>query len=214
MPMEIIHHKAEAYAKRYTTKLDSLLEENELETMRDHPHAQMHSGHVQGKVLEMLSLMIKPHKILEIGTFTGFSALCLCKGLEQEGVLHTIELREEDALNAALYFKKAGVEDQIRLHVGDAIDIIPGIKEEWDLVFIDADKIRYIDYYELTLPFLKKGGWIVADNVLFHGEVLKDEITGKNAKAIQDFNYHVSEDKRVAQVLLTVRDGLLIIRKL
>lgn len=212
--MEIIDHKAEEYAKRYTSLLDTLSAENEAQTMMNHPHAQMHSGQVQGKVLEMLSLMVRPLKILEIGTFTGFSALCLSKGLQQGGVLHTIEIREEDALNAAGYFKKAAAGDKIKLHIGDALDIIPGLTEEWDLVFIDADKVSYIDYYELTLPFLKKGGWIIADNVLFHGQVLEDEIMGKNAKAIHAFNEHVSADNRVEQVMLTVRDGLLIIRKL
>lgn len=214
MQMEIIDHKAEAYAKKYTSPLDTLLAENEEKTMKAHAHAEMHSGHVQGKVLEMLSLMIKPLKVLEIGTFTGFSALCLSRGLQPDGVLHTIELREEDALNAAAYFKKAGATEKIISHIGNALDIIPAIQEEWDLVFIDADKVSYINYYELTLPLLKKGGWIIADNVLFHGQVLEDEIKGKNAKAIQAFNEHISADNRVSQVMLTVRDGLLIIRKL
>lgn len=212
--MEIIHHKAEEYAKRYSSSLDHLLAENEKHTMMNHPHAQMHSGQVQGKVLEMISLMVRPQKILEIGTFTGFSALCLSKGLQEGGVLHTIEIREEDALNAEAYFQKSGAGDKIKLHIGNALDIIPGLNEEWDLVFIDADKAGYIDYYELTLPSLKKGGWIIADNVLFHGQVLEDEIKGKNAKAIHAFNEHVSADNRVEQVMLTVRDGLLIIRKL
>ena len=212
--MEIIHHKIAEYAKKYTSPLDYLLSENERITLLDHPHAQMHSGHIQGKVLEMLSLMIRPEKILEIGTFTGFSALCLAKGLREGGKLHTIELREEDALTAQDYFKRAGAEDKIISHIGNAIDLIPLINTEWDLIFIDADKVSYTDYYELTLPYLKKGGWIIADNVLFHGQVLEDDIKGKNAKAMHAFNVHILTDKRVEQVMLTVRDGLLIIRKL
>ncbi len=212
--MDIIDQKAESYSNRFTSPLEAVLHENEMHTIASHPMAQMHSGHVQGKFLEMLSLMIKPEKVLEIGTFTGFSALCLAKGLKENGMLHTIELREEDALNAENYFKKAGAENYITLHIGNALEIIPQLKESWDLVFIDADKVSYIEYYELTLPFLKKGGWILADNVLFHGQVLEDEVKGKNAKAIQAFNEYVQADSRVEQVMLTVRDGLLLIRKL
>jgi predicted O-methyltransferase YrrM len=157
--------------------------------------------------------MIRPQKILEIGTFTGFSALCLAKGLQPGGSLHTIELREDDAATAKKYFVQANV-NSIVLHVGDAREIIPSLEEQWDLVFIDADKVSYIDYYELTLPAVKQGGFILADNVLFHGEVLQAELKGKNAKAIQAFNEYVANDNRVEKVLLTVRDGLLLIKKL
>jgi caffeoyl-CoA O-methyltransferase len=212
--MDIVNAAAEAYSKKYTSLPDEILIENETSTLATHAHAQMHSGHVQGKFLEMLSRMINPEKILEIGTFTGFSALCLSKGLRQNGILHTIELRAEDAATADAYFKKAGAENSIRLHIGNALDIIPTLNEKWDLVFIDADKVSYIEYYELTLPLVNKGGWILADNVLFHGQVLEPEIKGKNAKAIQLFNDHVAADNKVEQVLLTVRDGLMLIRKL
>jgi caffeoyl-CoA O-methyltransferase len=212
--MDLVNQNAEDYAKEYTSPLENLLLENETNTLAMHEHSEMHSGHVQGRILEAVSRMIKPRKILEIGTFTGFSALCLSKGLTQDGVLHTIELREEDAANAAGYFKRSGIGDKIRLHIGNAIDIIPGLNEKWDLVFIDADKVSYIEYYELTLPFLNSEGWILADNVLFHGQVLEKEIKGKNARAIHEFNEHVRADKRVEQVMLTVRDGLMLIRKL
>ena len=210
----MINQMAEAYALKYTSPMDEILLENQLNTMAFHKHAHMHSGLLQGKLLEMLSLMIKPEKILEIGTFTGFSALCLTKGLQEGGVLHTIELREEDAGNARSYFTRHQAGAKVQLHVGNAIDIIPGLKEQWDLVFIDADKVSYIDYYELTLPYINPGGWIIADNVLFHGEVLEDSMKGKNAKAIHAFNEHVTADTRVEQVVLTVRDGLMLIRKL
>ena len=212
--MELVNQKAETYSKEYTSPLDAVSFENETTTLATHELSQMHSGHVQGKFLEMISRMIKPKKVLEIGTFTGFSALCLSKGLVEGGALHTIELREEDAATAASYFNKAGTEHQIKLHVGNAIDIIPQLNETWDLVFIDADKVNYIDYYELTLPFLNRDGWILADNVLFHGQVLENELKGKNAKAIDAFNKHIAADKRVEQVMLTVRDGLMLIRKL
>ena len=212
--MELVNHIAEDYIKEYTSTLDGILKEIEEYTLSNHPHAQMLSGHVQGKLLEMLSRMIRPIRILEIGTFTGFSALCLAKGLTPEGQLHTIEIRNEDAMLAQQYFIKAGVENKIHLHTGDALAIIPVLNEAWDLIFIDADKVNYINYYELTLPLLRKGGWIIADNVLFHGQVLEEPVTGKNAKAIKAFNEHVAYDNRVEQVLLTVRDGLSIIRKI
>ncbi len=212
--MDLINPLADNYAKEYSSPLDEILSENEAVTLSSHEHAQMHSGHVQGKLLEMISRMIRPGKILEIGTFTGFSALCLAKGLKEGGILHTIELRAEDAAFAAEYFKKAAAENKIQLHIGNAHDIIPRLNENWDMVFIDADKVSYIEYYELTLPFLNSGGWILADNVLFHGQVLEEAIKGKNAIAIQAFNDHIAADKRVEQVLLTVRDGLMLIRKL
>ncbi len=211
--MELINEKAEAYAKRHTSSLDPVLAEIEKFTLANHAHAHMLSGHVQGKALELFSCMIKPKKILEIGTFTGFSALCLAKGLEEGGKLHTIELREEDAITAGNYFIKAGMQNSIQLHIGNALDIIPTLAESWDLVFIDADKVNYINYYELTLPLVKKGGWLLADNVLFHGEVLEQNVKGKNAKAIEEFNDHVSKDERVQHAMLTIRDGLLLIQK-
>jgi predicted O-methyltransferase YrrM len=161
----------------------------------------------------MFCQMLNPLKVLEIGTFTGYSALCLVKGMQANGMLHTIELREADATTAATNFERAGFSQQIQLHVGDALQIIPTIDEIWDLIFIDADKVRYIDYYELTLPKLKKGGWIIADNVLFHGQVLEAPVIGKNAIAIQSFNDHVLADDRVEQMLLPLRDGLMLIRK-
>ena len=211
--MELINQMAEDYCMKYSTPLDEILLENQANTMANHPHAQRLSGHLQGKLLEMLSCMIKPEKVLEIGTFTGFSALCLSKGLGETGILHTIEIREEDAETARQYFNRVNVGERIKLHVGNALEISPELNEKWDLIFLDADKVSYIEYYELTLPYLNLGGWIIADNVLFHGEVLKTELKGKNAKAIQAFNEHVSADTRVEQVMLTVRDGLMLIRK-
>ncbi len=212
--MEWLHHKAEAYAQHYSSGLDDLLQQIEKDTLANHPEAHMLSGQVQGKLLEMFSKMIRPMSVLEIGTFTGFSAICLAKGLQAGGVLHTIELRDQDASTAKKYFDRIQSALNIQLHVGNALEIIPTLNNKWDLIFIDADKVNYIHYYELTLPQLNKGGWIIADNVLFHGQVLEDEIKGKNAKAIHAFNKHVLNDSRVHQTLLTVRDGLLLIQKL
>jgi caffeoyl-CoA O-methyltransferase len=211
--MELVNDKAEEYAKQYTSALDNVLAEIEEYTLTNHPHANMLSGHLQGKVLELFSKMIAPKRILEIGTFTGFSALCLAKGLQADGKLFTLELRAEDAATAKKYFAKAGMQDKIELHLGNALDIIPTLQQTWDLVFIDADKVNYINYYELTLPSVKSGGWILADNVFFHGEVLEENIKGKNAIAIHAFNEHLKNDDRIESAMLTIRDGLLLIQK-
>ncbi len=210
---QLLDSKIENYAAHFTSRTDELLKEIEDFTMKNHPQSIMLSGPVQGKLLEIISCMIRPEKILEIGTFMGYSALCLAKGLKPGGQLHTLELGEEDATRAQNYFAKSSQNDQIILHVGDALKIIPELDEAWDLIFIDADKVNYINYYELTLPRLKKGGFILADNVLFHGEVLEEKISGKNALAIHAFNKHIANDERVEQVMVTVRDGLMCILK-
>lgn len=211
--MELIHPQVEAYAAKYSSPDIALLEQIQCETKESHPHAHMLSSPVQGKMLAFLSKMIQPKKILEIGSFTGYSALCLAEGLTSSGELHTIELRAEDALTATSNFSKSTRNKQIHLHIGNAKDIIPTLPMEWDLVFIDADKTGYIEYYELIVPRLSENGWIIADNVLFHGQVLEEPISGKNAKAIQAFNDHVLADGRTEQVLLTIRDGLFLIKK-
>jgi predicted O-methyltransferase YrrM len=204
---------AEAYAQLHTSYLPPLLQELLEHTERHHPHAHMISGPVQGQLLRMISAMLRPRYILEIGTFTGFSALCLAEGLQPDGELHTLELREADAHTARIYFNRSAFAGQIKLHVGDARYIIPTLPYIWDLVFLDADKTSYTDYYELVLPALRPGGFIIADNVLFHGEVLQEPVKGKNALAIAGFNTHVANDIRVDHVLLTVRDGLMVARK-
>ena len=211
--MELVQPLAEAYAQQFTTPDNALLQSIQASTLLNHPHAHMISGPVQGQFLSFISGLIQPQYILEIGSFTGYSALCLANGLTDTGALHTIELREADAETASLNFSKSTRNKQIHLHIGNAIDIIPSLNFEWDLVFIDADKTAYIDYYELIVPRLSKKGMIIADNVLFHGQVLENPVTGKNAKAIQAFNEHVQADERTEQVLLTIRDGLVLIKK-
>ena len=212
--MELVNSMAEEYAAAYSFEEDGLLQALNLHTTSKHEHAHMLSGHVQGSFLTLLSGLLQPEKILEIGTFTGYSALCLAKGLKPGGLLHTIELREEDAAIAKSYFEQSVNKNKIKLHVGNANQIIPTLQEQWDMVFIDADKTGYIDYYELVLPSVKQNAVIIADNVLFHGQVLEQNISGKNAKAIQAFNKYIKNDNRVRQVLLTVRDGLMLIQKL
>lgn len=212
--MQFLSEQAEQYVKQFSEPVDALLQEVESFTIAHRgAHITMLSGSVQGRILESISRMKRPLNILEIGTFTGYSALCLAKGLPPEGRLHTIELRDADADVAEKFFAKSLHAGQIILHRGNALDIIPALGQKWDLVFIDADKVNYINYYELTLPLLNDDGVILADNVLFHGEVLEDPVKGKNAVAIHAFNRHVAADERVQQVLLTVRDGLMVIMK-
>ena len=212
--MELVNEAAEKYAINISSTETDLLAVVNLQTNITHAHAHMLSGALQGNFLSLLSCLLQPERILEIGTFTGYSALSMAAGLKTKGVLHTIEIREDDAETARHYFEQSVYKDKIILHVGDAKKILNVLKEEWDIVFIDADKTSYLDYYEIILPAVKQNGLIIADNVLFHGQVLEKNISGKNAKAIHEFNEHVKNDKRVEQVLLTIRDGLLLIRKL
>jgi predicted O-methyltransferase YrrM len=211
--MELIHPLVEAYARRYSSAMDALQEEVASHTETTHPQAHMMSSRLQGKFLEIFSILLAPLRILEVGTFIGFSALCLVKGLREGGKLHTIELREEDARTARQYFSRSNFADNIILHTGNALNIIPELHENWDLVFIDADKTGYLEYYNLILPRVRSGGVILADNVLFHGEVLEEPIKGKSAKAISEFNEFVNKDNRVDKVMIPIRDGLMLIRK-
>ena len=212
--MELINPLVEQYAEAFTTPEDELLREINLFTAENHSEYQMLSGHLQGKLLEMISCMIRPKRILEIGTFVGYSALCLAKGLTDDGQLHTIELREEDAKRAQSYFDRSISKEKIILHLGNALKTIDELNETWDLVFIDADKENYTNYFNRIFSKVKPGGFILADNVLFHGHVLEKEIKGKNPKAIQQFNDHVNERTDVEKLMLPVRDGVYVIRKL
>ena len=174
----------------------------------------MLSGHLQGKWLEMVSWMIRPRRVLEIGTFTGYSALSLAAGLADDGVLHTIDIRESETSTAAAYFARSPFAGKIKVHTGAATDFIPTLQEEWDLVFIDADKISYIEYFDLVLPAVRKNGFILADNVFFHGEVFEEPLKGKNAKAISSFNDYIRGRNDVEKLMITLRDGLYLLRKL
>ncbi|MCC6634344.1 MAG: O-methyltransferase [Chitinophagaceae bacterium] len=211
--MIITNSLAEKYAEWLTNNDDELLTQIHQSTSQNHAHAHMLSGHVQGMLLTFMSTLLNPHNILEIGTFTGYSALCLAKGLTVDGQLHTIEIREEDAKIAQENFNKSQYSKQLFLHIGNALEIIPTLNKTWDLIFIDADKTGYIKYYEMVLPLLNKNGLIIVDNILFHGQVLETDIKGKNAIAMDNFNKHIAQDTSVNKVLLTVRDGLLFIKK-
>lgn len=203
------------YAERFTVPETDVLAELNQKT-REMPGAQMISGHLQGAFLEMISCMVQPLNVLEIGTYTGYSALCLAKGLKENGKVHTIdkdnsiqELRNE-------YWEKAGMSNCIQQHLGDAAEVIESLKDiEFDLIFIDADKRNYGLYFDLLIDKVKNGTIFLADNVLFHSEViLPKSQQGKNAQYIHQFNEKIAEDARVEQVLLPIRDGISIIRKL
>jgi caffeoyl-CoA O-methyltransferase len=211
--LDIINSLAQSYSEKFSSGESELLHEISVHTNAHHPNANMLSGHVQGRFLSLISSLLKPMRILEIGTFVGYSALCLAEGLQPGGELHTLEVREEDAATARENFRKASALDKIILHIGDALDIIPTLNETWDLVFIDADKPNYSNYYKLVLSQVRKGGLIIADNVLFHGEVLEEKIKGKNPIAIHEFNEMIKKDDTVEKIMLTLRDGLFLIRK-
>jgi predicted O-methyltransferase YrrM len=173
----------------------------------------MQSSWTQGGFLSLISKLLQPKHILELGTFSGFSAMCLAEGLENDGQLHTLELREQDGINAQNNINQSPHKDKIKIHVGDASEILQHLTAPWDIVFIDADKVNYGKYYQMIFPYVKKNGLIIADNVLFHGEVFSETLKGKNAKAIHAFNEMIMSDQLADTVLLTVRDGLSLIRK-
>jgi caffeoyl-CoA O-methyltransferase len=212
--MDVIPVAVDAFAEKYTSpETDVLLRLNRETNLKvEQPH--MLSGHVQGRFLSMVSQLMQPRRILEIGTYTGYSAICLAQGLPSDGLLYTIDINEEREEICKRYFREAGLEQQIRMLIGKAAVVIPQLKEEFDLAFIDADKTGYEQYYDLVWDLLRPGGVILADNVLYHGEVLMDESQqSANARAIVRFCEKVAADGRAEQVLLTMRDGLLMIRK-
>lgn len=211
--MELINPLAQAYAEKYSEQEDELLNEIESHTRQYHPQAHMLSGKLQGKFLEMFSQLLQPTYILEIGTFLGYSALCLVKGLREGGELHTLENDPDTAAQALENFRKSKTGNKIILHTGNALDLLNNLDKPWDLVFLDADKTGYESYYQALVPKMKSGSLMIADNVLFHGQVLEESLKGKNAKAIQAFNEMVSADQRVEKLILTIRDGIYLIRK-
>ena len=212
--MELINPEVQVYAENHSSPEDALLREINEWTRDHHKEYQMLSGHLQGKVLEAISWMVRPRRILEIGTFTGYSALCLAKGLTVDGQLHTIELRDDDAATARKYFDRSSFSTRIILHTGNALSIIPRLNETWDLVFIDADKPAYIEYFNLVLPKVRQNGIILADNIFFHGEVLSNNPKSKSAIGIRKFNEYIKGREDIDKVILTLRDGLYLVRKL
>jgi predicted O-methyltransferase YrrM len=211
--MDFIHPLANEYAAQYSNATPPYLKEVYESTLATHPHADMQSSWTQGGFLSLISKLLQPKYILELGTFSGFSAMCLAEGLVNDGQLHTLELREPDGINAQNNINQSPHKDKIKIHVGDAIETLQHLTAPWDIVFIDADKVNYGKYYQMIFPYVKKNGLIIADNVLFHGEVFSETLKGKNAKAIHAFNEMIVSDQLADTVLLTVRDGLSLIRK-
>ena len=212
--MEFPDPKINSYAEEHTSPESELLSELNRDTNAHVMFPRMLSGHLQGRLLSMLSKMIRPKKILEIGTYTGYSALCLSEGLQEGGMIHTIELNPEHEDMILKYFRNAGVDKKITLHLGNARKIIPTLNETFDLIFIDADKENYCNYFELIFSKLRNGGYIFADNTLWSGKVLEPvNPNDKETKGIVEFNNKIAADSRVENILLPVRDGLMIIRK-
>ena len=211
--MDFIQQAANDYVAHYSDATPAYLRPMYEQTMLSHPHAHLKSNWNQGGFLSFFSKLLSPQSILEIGTFTGFSTLCLAEGLTATGTLDTIELRSEDANAARIHFNASAKGHQILSHIGDAKIILPTLTKQWDLVFIDADKTGYIEYVNLVLPMLSDKGVIIADNVLFHGQVFEEKITGKNALAMHAFNEFILAHKDIEKIMLTVRDGLTLIRK-
>jgi predicted O-methyltransferase YrrM len=215
MTLVLIPHSINNYAEAYTTPETETLAALNRETNMKIAMPVMLSGHLQGQILSMISHMIKPKHVLEIGTYTGYSAICLAQGIPEDGFLHTIDINEELEDMCFRYICEAGLSKKIKQHIGKAADIIPQFSEAFDLVFIDADKQNYSLYYDLVFDKVPVGGFILADNVLYEGEVtLPVEEQSKNARAIHAFNEKIKNDARVEQVLLPVRDGIMLIRKI
>lgn len=212
---DIVKPSVQVYCDEHTSPESTTLQELNRFTHANVLQPRMLSGHFQGRLLSMFSKMIQPEYILEIGTYTGYSAICLAEGLKKGGKLITIDINPEQEENIYHYFKEAGMEHVIQFIVGDALNIIKTLPYRFDIVFIDADKPNYIKYYELVMPLLKKDGYIFADNVLWSGKVVEEELLkkDKDTQLLDAFNKHVKNDPRIEQVLLPVRDGILIGKK-
>lgn len=211
--MHFISEDLEAYVALHSQEEPSLLKQLDKETYQKVLLPRMLSGHFQGRVLSMLSKLIQPRNILEVGTYTGYSALCLCEGMLPDGCLHTIDIKEELLSFQRKYFDASPWGNQITQHLGEALEIIPKLDIIFDLAFIDADKENYINYYELIVPKMNKGGVIITDNVLWSGKVIEPLKEGDNdTKVLLEYNKMINQDTRVETVLLPIRDGLTITR--
>jgi len=211
--MDLLSDELKSYLESSCDPESDLLKQIDRETHLKVSLPRMLSGHYQGRVLSMLSKMICPRRILEVGTFTGYATLCLAEGLSEDGILHTIDINAEleDMVRAS--FAKSDLGLKIKYHIGNALEIIPNLNEIFDLIFIDADKKNNESYYNLTIDKLRSGGLIIVDNVLWSGKVIDDKKTDSATTLISNFNEMVSADQRVEKLILPVRDGIYIIRK-
>ena len=211
--MNLFDDNLASYLESHSSLENDLLKQINRETHLKEPRAHMLSGHYQGRVLSLISKMKSPKRIIEVGTFTGYATLCLAEGLSSDGVIHTIDINEELEERVQGYFNDSVYADQIKYHIGDAIDIIPTLHDSFDLAFIDADKKNNFNYYQLILEKMPSGGIILIDNVLWKGKVLEDA-PDKQTEIILELNEKIAADKRVEKVILPIRDGLFLIRKL
>ena len=212
--MDFLPEEIENYVLQHIEKEPEILKELNHETWEKVLIPRMLSGHLQGRVLSMLSHMIQPQTILEIGTYTGYSAICLAEGLEKGGELHTIDINEELESMVRKYIEKANLKNTIFNHIGNAIDIIPTLHKTYDIVFIDADKTNYCNYYDLVFDQVKTGGYIIADNVLWSGKVVEpNQKLDADTLALIAYSEKVNADNRVQSVLFPIRDGLMVVRK-
>lgn len=211
----LIDHTLEAYCEAHTSPENELLHRLNRQTNLETVNPRMLSDQLQGQFLNFISKIMRPSRILEIGTFTGYSALCLADGLAPDGELHTIEINEEYEDRILEFFSKSPNSDRLFLHIGDALQLIPNMDVVWDLVFIDADKEDYQRYYETVLPKVRQGGFILVDNVLWNGKVIGDIAhNDRDTRAIDNFNTYVQQDPKVRNLLLPFRDGIMMIEKL
>lgn len=210
--MEFLPEALEEYVGQHTTQENEVLQQLNRETNAKVMMPRMISGHLQGRFLAMMSQMIKPKTILEVGTYTGYSAICLAEGLQDGGTLHTIDINEELEELVRSYFEKAGITNKVQYHIGNALEIIPTLQGPFDLVFIDADKINYAKYYDQVIDQVATGGYILADNVLWSGKVIAEK-QDKDTAALVAFNAKLMADPRVETVMVPIRDGILIARK-
>lgn len=212
--MAYIENSITDYALQHSSPEDDILIALSRETHLKTVYPRMLSGHMQGILLTMISRMLKPRRILEIGTFTGYSAICMGRGLAPDGVLHTIDVNDETTEIARKYIGLAGLADRVVFHTGNALDIIPTLDEVFDLIFLDADKVQYVAYYKAVFDKWARGGILLADNVLWGGKVLLPKKKGdRETRGIVEFNIFVSQDNRVEKLLIPLRDGLFLIRK-
>ncbi len=213
--MHFISEELENYIEKHSAAEPELLQQLNKETHQKILQPRMLSGHFQGRVLSMLSKIMQPKHILELGTYTGYATLCMAEGLATNGTIDTIDINEELEDIQQKYFEKSAFKDQIIQHVGNALDIIPTLNKKFDLVFIDADKENYINYWNLIVPMMNKGGIILSDNVLWSGKVLEEvQKNDKSTPILLEYNKMVNEDSRVETVLLPIRDGLTVSRVL
>jgi caffeoyl-CoA O-methyltransferase len=204
----------EQYIAEHSSPEDPVLEDLYRQTHIRFVNPNMVSGHQQGKFLEIIARMISPMKVLEIGTFTGYSAICMAKGIAEGGMLTTIESNDELAAFSATYFEKAGVSSKIISLIGRAQNLIPGLNDKFDLVFIDGDKREYCEYFRLVIDKVKHGGYILADNVLWGGKAIDSETNDPQTRGIIEFNEMIKNEPGIENLILPIRDGLMIIRKI